>query len=404
MKLFTGHRRAFYGAAIFFICPVFFYACKEKYLPEVMQVNINYLVVDGFINTGADSTIFNITRTFKLDNKAAIAPEKSAIVNIESDAGLSYSLPELPFKPGFYGVPALNLDQTKKYRLRIRTKDNRTYLSDFVESKASLPLDDLKYDFKDNSLNIYTYTHDPSGKSVYYRYSYVETWDYTAPLFSLLKIENHQLKERDINIPGDYIYYCWQNKPSNEIVLGTTTSLTEDRLDDFRVINIPSASAKLKSGYSVLIKQHVLTKEAFEFWDILRKNTEQVGNIFDAQPSQLPGNIHSLADNSEIVIGFLSAGTVTQKRLMLPYFKLPKEWRGLPIDKTACDEYTRKFAFSSSEYLNVILKPDKSTFIPTEYWYVEGTGIVGIIANSRYPCVDCRLQGGTNIKPSYWIE
>jgi hypothetical protein len=380
------------------------YACKEKYLPAVKDINVNCLVVDGFINTGADSTIFNISRTFKLDIKATVAPEKGAIVNLESDGGLSVTLPELPFKPGTYAVPALNLDQTKKYRLRIRTKDSRTYLSDFVESKISQPIDNIQYDFNDNNLNVYTNTRDPSGKSVYYRYSYIETWDYKSVLRSYLKVENHQLKERDINILGDFIYYCWQNKPSNEIVLGTTTSLTEDRLNDFRVINIPSSSAKLKSGYSVLIKQNVLTKEAFEFWENMKKNTEQVGSLFDAQPSQLRGNIHSVTDNSEIVIGFVSAGTVTQKRLMLSYFQLPKEWKALPVDNTECKETSVNFAFGTSEYQNLILNPDKANFIPVEYFYVDAVGIVGITANSRFTCVDCRLQGGTNIKPSYWIE
>ncbi|WP_377097095.1 DUF4249 domain-containing protein [Mucilaginibacter calamicampi] len=383
---------------------VLLYACKEKYLPAVKDVNVNYLVVDGFINTGADSTIFSISRTFKLDNKATVAPEKGAIVNLESDGGLSFALLELPIKPGTYAIPALNLDQTKKYRLRIRTKDNRTYLSDFVESKISQPIDDVKYDFKNDNLNVYTNTHDASGKSVYYRYSYIETWDYQSVFRSYLKVENHQLKERDVNIPGDFIYYCWQNKPSNEIVLGATTSLNEDRLNDFRVINIPSVSAKVKSGYSVLIKQHVLTKEAFEFWENMKKNTEQVGSVFDAQPSQLRGNIHSVTDNSEIVIGFISAGTVTQKRLMLSYFQLPKEWKAPPVDKTECEGTNVTFMFGTSQYQSAILTPDKSAFIPVEYFYVDRVGIVGIVANSNFRCVDCRIQGGTNIKPSYWIE
>ena len=266
MYRLNGHRENWHWATLFLACSPIFYGCKEKYLPVVKEVNINYLVVEGFINTGADSTIFNLTRTYKLDNKATVAPEKGAIVAIESDAGASYLLPELPSKPGVYGVPPLNLDQRKKYRLRIRSKDNRTYLSDFVESKTTQPIDNLTYDFNDNNLNVYTNTHDASGKSVYYRYNYVETWEYTAPFFSVLKVENHVLKERDVNIPGDYIYYCWHNRPSTEIVLGTTTALTEDRLEKYRIINLSSTSPKLKNGYSVLVKQTALTREAFEFF------------------------------------------------------------------------------------------------------------------------------------------
>ena len=44
------------------------YGCKEKYRPEIKDNNVKYLVIEGLINTGADSTIFTLSRTFKLDN------------------------------------------------------------------------------------------------------------------------------------------------------------------------------------------------------------------------------------------------------------------------------------------------------------------------------------------------
>ena len=49
---------------------VLLYSCREKLLPEIKDNNINYLVVEGLINTGADSTIYTLTRTFKLNNRA----------------------------------------------------------------------------------------------------------------------------------------------------------------------------------------------------------------------------------------------------------------------------------------------------------------------------------------------
>jgi hypothetical protein len=40
---------------------VMIYGCKEKYLPEIKDINVNYLVVEGLINTGTDSTIFTLS-------------------------------------------------------------------------------------------------------------------------------------------------------------------------------------------------------------------------------------------------------------------------------------------------------------------------------------------------------
>jgi hypothetical protein len=371
------------------------YGCKEKYTPEIKDNNVKYLVIEGIINTGADSTIFTLSRTFKLDNKAVVAFEKGAIVNVESETGTTYVLPEL-LKAGSYGRPSLNLDPTKKHRLRIRTKDNREYLSDFVESRTAPPIDALKFDFKNNGLNIYADTHDPSGKSRYYHYSYNETWEYRAEILSYFKVENRQLLGRN---PDDYLYTCWHNAPSANIVLGSTANLNQDRLTDTRINFISASSSKFDFQYSILVKLNVLTNKGFEFWETMKKNTEDVGSIFDPQPSQLFGNIRSSTDPSEIVIGFVSAGTVTEKRLTVIPAELPSQWNvPSPID-SGCIKSV-KTLFLGAAVNNNLLGPT-TRFTPIDEVRIDGV-LLGYSVTDLLYCVDCRTQGGINKKPSYW--
>ena len=385
------------------------YACKEKYTPVTQDVNPNYLVVEGLINIGADSTIYTLSRTFKLDNKAVVAPEKGAVVQVESEAGITYVLPELT-KSGNYGRPSLNLDQTKKYRLRIRTKDNKEYLSDFVECKTSPPVDRVTYDFKGNTFNMYAHTHDPAGKSRYYKFQYTETWQYTAGEMSLFKIENHQILPRIF--PQDDIFNCWKNVPSSNIVLGTTENYSEDRLEDVALNSILPTSFKIRIGYSILVKQTVLTKQGFEFWQALQKNTEKIGSIFDSQPSQLSGNIKSTNNPNEVVIGFVSAGTVTEKRLTLSTYQMPDSWRQKPeLDSLAlCDSahlglpgriFSLNTPIGRSDIEQYLLRPDKSKYVIIDGVYVLAS-LVGYRATTYLSCADCRWQGGTVPKPSYW--
>ena len=392
-----------------FVSLVQLYSCKEKYTPVTNDINPNYLVVEGLINTGTDSTIFALSRTFKLDKKATVAPEKGAIVQVESDAGATYILPEL-VKSGNYGRPALNLDKTRKHRLRIRTKDNREYLSDFVESKQSPPVDTVTYDFKGDRFNIYAASHDPSGKSRYYKYHYTETWQYTAGMLSLFKIENHKILDR--HFPEDDIFNCWKSAASANIALGTTEYLTEDRMTDVRVNSVAPSSFKIRIGYSILVQQTVLTKEAFMFWQALQKNTESVGSIFDAQPSELKGNIHATNNPDEVVLGYVSAGTVTTKRLTLSTYQMVPNWRQWPeIDSlTLCDSaHTglpgRNFDYTSPVGRNDIqiylLNPDKSKYLLINGRYLGGE-LISIFGTTRWQCADCRLQGGVNKKPPYW--
>jgi len=372
---------------------VLFYGCKEKFLPQIKDVNVNYLVVEGFIDAGTDSTLFNLSRTFKLNNKPIEAPEKGAIVQVESDAGATYVLPAL-LKAGRYGRPSLGLDPTKKYRLRIRTTDKREYLSDFVESKTSPPIDELKFDLNNNHVNVYAYSHDPSGNSRYYRYSYVETIEYTSSLVSYYTVKNNKVVERDF--PDEMIWRCYKPLPSNDIVLASTVNLSQDEVSDKPVVSVPWGSFKIRLGYSVQVKQTVLTKEGFDFFESLKKNTESVGSIFDAQPSQLFGNIHSTTDPSEIVIGFISAGTITDKRITIMSSELPQDWF-LPRE---IDSLCLKTIKSMSEPEIVALHP---VWIPLQLTpRPPGATTDGYTVTNDYYCVDCRRQGGTNVKPPYW--
>nr|WP_294789880.1 DUF4249 domain-containing protein [uncultured Mucilaginibacter sp.] len=332
-------RRIFFVFVVVLVVAAMLYSCKEKYLPELKETNVNYLVVEGLINTGTDSTIYTLTRTYKLDGKAVVAPERGAIVQVESDGGNVYPLPAL-LKPGRYGRPSVGADPTKKYRLRIITSNKREYLSDFVESRTSPPFD-LKYDFDNEALNFHITTYDLSGKSIYYQHSYVETWEYTALI---------NKKSR-----------CWHVVPSPNILLSSTANLSEDRINDKLVLSVPGLSPKLDVEYSVLIRQSVLTRQGFEFFETLRKNTEAVGTIFDAQPSQLVGNIRSTTNPTETVIGFVSCGTVTEKRFLIDLPDLPTKWFTL-VDDSECRD-----------------APPPPPF-----------------------CTDCRVLGGTTQMPSYW--
>jgi hypothetical protein len=371
-------RHIFFVSAAVLMVAVLMHSCKEKYVPEIKDLNINYLVVEGLINTGGDSTIYNLSRTFKLNNKPIEAPEKSAIVQVENDAGETYVLQELK-KAGRYGRPPFIADQTKKYRLRIRTKDNREYLSDFVESKLS-PQFDLRHEIRDTSINFHVDTYDPSGKSVYYQHSYEETWEYDAYFRSFLKIENGVRVDRIF--PQDDITTCWRTLTSGNILLATTHNLSEDRLADRPITLVPGRSQKLHIAYSLLVKQTVLTREGFEFYESLRKNTESVGSIFDAQPSQLFGNIRSTKDPAETVIGFISAGSVTEKRFIIQSKDLPSEWFNI-ADQSICEE-SLGYTIVPGDPFIWVFPPMQATRAPLLY------------------CAGCRLLGGITKRPLYW--
>ena len=111
------------------LCAVLLLAvgCRKAFVPTGLTSSPNkYLVIDGIINSGGDSTIIMLSRTQKIDSNAVILPETGARLVVESDGNNTYNLIETT--PGTYAAAALNLDVSHKYRLHIKTTDNEEYL------------------------------------------------------------------------------------------------------------------------------------------------------------------------------------------------------------------------------------------------------------------------------------
>lgn len=360
------------------------FTCKEPFAPTIVAKNNNYLVVEGLINTGSDSTFIKLSRTAKIEDKNSIKPELGAVVSVEGENNQSYVLKDLG--KGLYAIPGLNLDPSKKYRLKIKTSNNKSYQSDFVETKVSPVIDSLSYEVKEDGVQIYSNTHDTNNKSRYYRWEYSDAWQFTALNYSLLVAKGRAVVERTAD---ELIYACWGNGNSNTIILGSSVKLEQDVISKAPVLFIETGSEKISKKYSILVKQYVLTKEGFDFWEGLKKNTENLGSIFDAQPSQLTGNVHNIADANEPVLGFISAGTTQQKRIFIEREKLPTTWvTQYPYE---CRTDTLRGADIDRFILtNMVVVLEK---IPSEQ--------LGGYLTAPKECADCTIRGVTK-KPAFW--
>lgn len=373
--------------------------CKKPYAPSVTTATNSFLVVEGMINTGADSTIIHIAHTIPLSAPTGTLPppELNAGVVVESDANATYPLTDAG--NGYYVSSGLNLSATNKYRLKITTSGNTVYESDFVPVKNSPPIDSVNYMFNSDGLDIHVSTHDPSNSTRYYRWSYDETWIIHSNFDSfeeLHKVPFDTILPRPLE---DQIYQCWQNHRSNVIVLGSTAALTQDIISQTKLTSIATGSEKVANRYSILVKQYALTPDAFNYWQQLKKNTEQLGSIFDPQPSEIQGNIHSVSNPSESVVGYISAGSVSQKRIFIDIRDLPS-WP--PITDNGCKTDTLLFVGKGGNnevrdflYLENQIPISSITLRP-------GGPIIGYSAGTP-ECVDCTLRG-SNKPPAFWTN
>ena len=379
--------------------------CKKPYNPKVIAAPNSYLVVEGMINSGSDSTIIKLSRTVKLSGATNINPEVNAVLTVEGDDNSNYPLVEKP--NGVYIFPGLNLGAAHKYHLRIRTANGKEYTSDFEAVLNTPPVDSLAYHIQSDGVSVNVNTHDPKNATRYYRWEYDETWVYTAAFQSVYKSNGDTVLYRDLI--NDDIYTCWRTEFATTIVLGSSAKLSQDVISDIPITFISRHSDKIRSKVSILVRQYGLSKDAYSFWQNLQKNTQQLGSIFDAQPSQINGNIHSTTNSAETVIGYISVGTYTSKRFFIDEHNLPP-WLDLPVSGT-CPAHSYFYKFTDPVTGNTVNQVDeyinynKAIFpveIPYEGIYNRQTAQrIGFLA-APPECVDCRLQHGTNKQPDFW--
>jgi hypothetical protein len=354
--------------------------CKEAYHPAVKNANTNYLVVEGNIVAGNDSTFIHLSRTVAVSDTNKVQPETNAAVQVESDDGEIYQLQNE--HNGIYDAPPMNISLNKNYRLHIFTADGKEYASDYVPVKQTPEIDSVSWKFNEtNGIDISVNTHDATNNTRYYRWQYTETWEHRAIDSSELIYTNGALRFR---LPSEQIYRCWNIVTSGEIFIASTVALSSDVVFEKKLIDIPYESGKVRWYYSVLVTQYALTKEAFEYWENLKKNTEQIGSIFDPQPFAEYGNMHCLTDTTEPVVGFISSCSTSKQRLYIEYAQV-------------------HYPYTLPECAAVAASPNDidRIFSQTYLYQPLRYGANGSVIGNTTECLDCLLQGGTNIKPPY---
>ncbi|HMG93232.1 MAG TPA: DUF4249 domain-containing protein [Chryseolinea sp.] len=370
-------------------------ACVEPYYAPHVAGDLSILVVDGFVNASDGSITVRLSHTAKLTNEAGFPAEKDAVVSVKSDAGDYFNLVEQD--SGRYGADGLTIDPLLKYQLYINTSGGEEYISDFISITETPPIDTLSWRQRKDGLDILASTHDVAGNSRYYRWDYVETWEYHAPYLSGYKAENSTAIYRQ---PDEFIFVCYETFTSTEILVGSTERLGEDVINEFPLVYIPRESSKISVLYHINVQQRVMDKKEYEFWKDLERVTETLGGLFDSQPYEIVGNIYNISDPGAPVLGYFSGGRVTHKEMFIYHNDLTEELQRRPFHGCSLDTVCVLITPGSMRPCNLDLT---SVSIKT---YLIGTlsesGIVWGFTASSEECADCRQQGGVLAKPDFW--
>ena len=345
-------------------------------------------MVEGVLNAGTGPTNIKLSRTFKLDDTARLRGEINAQVIVEGKDNTTRQL--IMNGDGIYTSPNLNLVLNTEYRLRIITANGKEYQSDYVVAKKTPPIDSLEFRQDEKGVQIYVNAHDDSNNTRYYRWDYDETWEIWSYYFAAYRYDNGKVRPRT---SAEDVYTCWKYNSSSTIILGSSARLQSDNIYRAPVNLIENGSERVGVRYSILLHQYALDKKEYEFYEMMKKNTEGLGSIFDPQPSEIRGNIHCTSDPLELVIGYASAVTIEEKRFFISQAQLQGDRFRQECSDTQVRNNPDSIGLAHELGLSfydaiIIIHPGG---IDTPYYKA-----------SRLPCVECTARGGSTVRPSYW--
>lgn len=373
---------------------IFLIGCVEPYEIKDIATN-NTLVIEGMISGEEKRHQIRLSRATSLNDETLI-PERDAEVTI-SDDGAIIALTEAT--AGVYETPIFSAAPGHQYTLRIKTSAGGLYESQAVLYQDGPGIKDVYVKYIDNpdgdgrGLQVYLDTEDPGTEAHFYRWNYIETYEVHAPFPSNWV----WLGGNEVEFRYDGIDTCYRTDTLRTIILRNTTGLEKNSVAEQRLRYIPDYSHIFRYRYSILVQQFSLSEQSYRYWDNLRIMSENQGSLSDLQPGSLVGNIRSVNNPDETVLGYFDAGKMTEKRIFFSAItfyneglKMPKEFRSNCLD-------IAPILVEGSRLEEAMKKYEHTMYI----WEVAGMVPNAIFSLRPKSCCDCRDQGPTE-RPSYF--
>jgi len=352
--------------------------CTSQFFPDFDE-NQDLLVVDGMITDQNSVNRIKLSRSTPVGKPLVRKRVGGAIVTITDENGIVQNLREFP--AGTYSTDSLKFRGRVGGRYALGVKiNNVNYETDLIEMKPVPPVDSLYYEKVvinasddindvDEGCKIYLDSRDPSGKCLFFRWDYTETWEYHIPYPVTNRI-------------------CWVYGQSEEVLVKNTSLYSQARVTKYPVLFISNNTDKLKVKYSILVNQYSLNEQEFDFWEKVENISENVGNLYDITPVAIAGNIRCTTNPDEKVHGYFRVSAVSQKRLFIK------------------EEFLGQQTFYSYCATDTIYGSLPDEGLNKTYWVIEDNANeipAWWVVTEYRECADCTTEG-TKVKPPFWDD
>ena len=368
--------------------------CISEYNAELPSSDLQILFVDGSIIENSNVK-FYLSKSVPLNSASVSSGNINANLSIIGSNGYE-SLPAINLGKGEYILSVGELDNNVEYGIQIE------YEGDIYQSTLAKPLhtpeiDSVSWVQPEEKGNVFfrVSTHDDTGKAKFFLWDYVEDWEFTAYYKTTCFYDPVRRSfYEDLSEP---YFYCWKNNKSKKYFIGSTESLSENRIINKQIYTCYPGNDRFFVLYSVNVQQKAISKSAFEYYQNKIVMNEEMGGLFTPQPSEMTGNITCITDPSKKVMGYVEAvKNVTEKRKFVYPNQITRPT--VSSDCTTISSDSIMSLFPRSEYPNPYVAAYEARYRPVGDLLFTIENIPWTIIN----CVECTANGGSKKKPDFW--
>lgn len=367
--------------------------CTEAY-PLLTNTYEEAIVIEATITNELKTQEIKITKSAKFEDEKYL-PESGAKVTITDDAGNQYNFKDDGEK--YVSEVEFQALPDRKYQLHIITADGRSFESSPETLTAINPMKNVQAAAETNDdgirgVSIRVISSDPTHQSNYYRYEYEETYKIVTPKWATTKAILDE-KGRIVfveNSPSTKV--CYGSKKSADLFLVSTNNLSEDNVN-FLLRFLSQQDYIITTRYSILVKQYIESLNAFTYYKTLKQITDSGSVLSPTQPGILLGNIRSVNNPNNKIVGYFDVTSVSTKRI---YFNYTDFFLGEapPPYVTDCNEYC--YGLFPCTHMGSISEDLQFGFIN---FFLPGEPSYWVNA----PCGDCTTFA-SNLKPPFWTD
>jgi hypothetical protein len=304
-------------------------SCIDPFVTESIE-GPQLLTVEGMVTSGVGPHVINLSRSANYGSifEALVRPVSGATIIVRDDLGNVTFFTENTVDRGSYNSPAnFSAQVGRSYTLLFRLVDGKAY-SSFPETLQAVPeLDDLSYQVVTipvegetnprSGIQLIGSFSDPSDQNNFYFWRNDPSVYILKTRPDLFTIRPPDADDRDPD-PKDCCDTCFKT----ELVGNESIFIAQD--DNFNGLNtkipigfVEDDGLRFIQTFRIDVKQLSITQRAYRFLRLVKQQNEINGSVFDPPPANIRGNVVSLDNPEETVLGYFMAAGERKKRIYI---------------------------------------------------------------------------------------